>query len=131
MTLHEEILEDSLNTKGDYSQSPSNPRVFKERPHTVQHPVRWRVTKLADSGGQVMSEELRRYHACQSLASSRIEGFEPDEAFLADLELVIQNRITSEDAIFRCIERYAPQTRAHERHRIGETLLNPLSARAP
>ena len=69
--------------------------------------VLWKVTTLGDDGQIEHSQEQRRYWANQAIASAMIEGFVPDKAFLDDYELVIQKKMTDDDAVARCIERGA------------------------
>jgi len=67
--------------------------------------VRWKVTTLSDDRQMHHSEEQHRYWANQAIASARIEGFVPDQAFLDDMEQVIQNTMTVDEAVARCIDR--------------------------
>ena len=67
--------------------------------------VLWKVTTLPDDGQTQHSEAQRRYWAQQAIADARIEGFVPDQAFLDDMEQVIQNTMTDDEAFARCIAR--------------------------
>ena len=67
--------------------------------------IHWNVTSLRPASTPVPSEKERRYWAQQAIASARIEGFVPDQAFLDDVELVIQNKMTHEHAVVRCVAR--------------------------
>ena len=67
--------------------------------------VRWKVTTLPDDGQTQHGEVQRRHWAKQAIANARIEGFVPDQAFLDDMEQVIQNTMTDDEAVARCIAR--------------------------
>ena len=67
--------------------------------------VRWKVTTLPDDGQTQHGEAQRRHWAKQAIANARIEGFVPDQAFLDDMEQVIQNTMTDDEAVARCIAR--------------------------
>ena len=67
--------------------------------------IRWKVTTLPDDGQTQHSEAQHRYWAQQAISHARIEGFVPDQALLDDMEQVIQNTMTDDEAVARCIAR--------------------------
>ena len=52
-----------------------------------------------------MSPEQRRWNFEQAIASARIEGFEPDAEFLAEVEAVIRGELTSDQLCERILSR--------------------------
>lgn len=57
-----------------------------------------------------VSIERRRWCAEQAIAGAKIEGFVPNQAFLDDYELVIQERMTHDEAVARIIARVTAVT---------------------
>ena len=65
------------------------------------------------------SIERRRWYAEQAIAGARIEGFVPDQAFLDDMEQVIQLKMTHDEAVARIIERGNAEELAAEQAKVG------------
>ena len=52
-----------------------------------------------------LSIERCRWCAEQAIACAKIEGFEPDPAFLEDMEQVVQGKLKDDEAVARIIAR--------------------------
>jgi hypothetical protein len=66
-----------------------------------------------------LSIERRRWFAEQAIADAKIEGFEPDQAFLEDMEQVVQGKMTDDEAVARIIERGNAEELAAEQAKVG------------